>query len=70
MADIEKAKAAFARFDADGDGQVTPDEFKRAMAAMGDMYANGPMAEAVLKSKDIDGDGKMSFDEFWASLQK
>ncbi|MGW2629076.1 EF-hand domain-containing protein [Streptomyces chattanoogensis] len=70
MADIEKAKAAFARFDADGDGQVTPDEFKRAMAEMGDPYVTGPIAEAVLKSKDTDGDGKVSFDEFWASLQK
>ncbi|MFI9045350.1 EF-hand domain-containing protein [Streptomyces sp. NPDC053427] len=69
MADIEKAKATFARFDADGDGQVTPDEFKHAMAEMGDPYVTGPVAEAVIKAKDTDGNGTMSFDEFWQALQ-
>ncbi|MFF4607091.1 EF-hand domain-containing protein [Streptomyces sp. NPDC001339] len=70
MADIEKARAAFGRFDADGDGQVTPDEFKRAMAEMGDPYVTGPVAEAVINAKDADSDGKMSFDEFWQALQR
>ncbi|GGN33489.1 EF-hand domain-containing protein [Streptomyces kronopolitis] len=69
MANIEQARAAFDRFDADGDGQVTPDEFKHAMAEMGDPYVTGPMAEAVINSKDADHDGKMSFDEFWQALQ-
>ncbi|MCZ1019302.1 MULTISPECIES: EF-hand domain-containing protein [Streptomyces] len=69
MADIEQAKATFAKFDADGDGRVTPDEFKSAMAAMGDHLVTGPMAEAVIKAKDSDGDGLMSFDEFWTSVQ-
>ncbi|WP_043267992.1 EF-hand domain-containing protein [Streptomyces sp. CT34] len=69
MADIETARATFERFDADGDGQVTPDEFKRAMAELGDPYVTGPMAEAVIHTKDTDGDGLMSFDEFWASLE-
>ncbi|MEV0369116.1 EF-hand domain-containing protein [Streptomyces sp. NPDC050636] len=69
MADIETARAAFDRFDADKDGQVTPDEFKRAMAEMGDPYVTGPVAEAVIKSKDTDSDGRMSFDEFWKALQ-
>ncbi|MFE0190168.1 EF-hand domain-containing protein [Streptomyces sp. NPDC059008] len=69
MADVEKARAAFDRFDADGDGQVTPDEFKRAMAEMGDGFVTGPVAEAVIKAKDADHDGKMSFEEFWQALQ-
>lgn len=69
MADLEKAKAAFDRFDADGDGQVTPDEFKRAMAEMGDPFVTGPVAEAVIKAKDANSDGTMSFDEFWQALQ-
>ncbi|KUL37229.1 hypothetical protein ADL22_22365 [Streptomyces sp. NRRL F-4489] len=69
MADIEQARATFARFDADGDGRVTPDEFKRAMAEMGDPLVTGPMAEAVINAKDTDGDGLMSFDEFWRSIQ-
>ncbi|MER0484106.1 EF-hand domain-containing protein [Streptomyces sp. Edi2] len=69
MADIEKARAAFARFDADGDGQVTPEEFKHAMAEMGDPFVTGPVAEAVIRAKDTDSDGRMSFDEFWKALQ-
>ncbi|MFI2261464.1 EF-hand domain-containing protein [Streptomyces tubercidicus] len=70
MADMEKARAAFDRFDADGDGQVTPEEFKHAMAEMGDALVTGPIAEAVIKSKDTDSDGRMSFDEFWQALQR
>ncbi|MER7395139.1 EF-hand domain-containing protein [Streptomyces sp. NPDC000151] len=70
MADIEQAKAAFARFDANGDGMVTAEEFKHAMAEMGDAYVTGPVAEAVLKSKDTNNDGLMSFDEFWTALNK
>ncbi|MCB5910235.1 EF-hand domain-containing protein [Streptomyces pinistramenti] len=69
MADIEKAREQFERFDADQDGLVTPDEFKRAMAEMGDPFVTGPIAESVIRSKDSDGDGRMSFDEFWAALQ-
>jgi Ca2+-binding EF-hand superfamily protein len=69
VADIEKARAQFDRFDGDKDGLVTPDEFKRAMAEMGDPFVTGPIAESVIKTKDTDGDGRMSFDEFWQALQ-
>ncbi|MFD7668486.1 EF-hand domain-containing protein [Streptomyces sp. NPDC059788] len=69
MADIEAAKAAFNRFDADGDGLVTADEYRRAMAEMGDPYVTGPVAEAVIAAKDANADGKLSFEEFWKSLQ-
>ncbi|MGI5472104.1 EF-hand domain-containing protein [Streptomyces sp. CA-132043] len=70
MADIEQAKATFARFDQNGDGLVTAEEFKHAMAEMGDPYVTGPVAEAVIKARDTDDDGLMSFDEFWTALQK
>ncbi|MFG2888768.1 EF-hand domain-containing protein [Streptomyces sp. Pv4-95] len=70
MADIEKARAEFDRFDADKDGLVTADEFKRAMAEMGDPFVTGPIAEAVIKSKDSNSDGRLSFDEFWQALEK
>lgn len=69
MADINEARATFDRYDADGDGQVTPEEFKHAMAEMGDPFVTGPVAEAVIKAKDTDHDGTMSFDEFWQALQ-
>ncbi|UNO43179.1 EF-hand domain-containing protein [Streptomyces sp. MST-110588] len=70
MADIEAAKAAFDRLDANKDGLVTADEFRRAMAEMGDPYVTGPVAEAVIKAKDTNSDGLLSFDEFWQALQR
>ncbi|MFJ5550624.1 EF-hand domain-containing protein [Streptomyces sp. NPDC093225] len=70
MADIDSARETFGRFDVDGDGYVTPEEFKHAMAEMGDPFVTGPVAEAVIASKDANHDGKMSFDEFWAALNK
>ncbi|WP_030200436.1 EF-hand domain-containing protein [Streptomyces sp. NRRL S-87] len=70
MADIDSARETFGRFDVDGDGYVTPEEFKHAMAEMGDPFVTGPVAEAVIASKDSNHDGKMSFDEFWAALNK
>lgn len=70
MADIESARTTFGKFDVNGDGFVTADEFRRAMAEMGDPFVTGPVAEAVIKSKDANADGLLSFDEFWASLSK
>ncbi|MET3983495.1 EF-hand domain-containing protein [Streptomyces sp. NPDC098789] len=70
MADIESARATFDRFDADGDGFVSADEYSAAMKAMGDAYVTGAVADAIVASKDANGDGQMSFDEFWASLNK
>ncbi|MET9610704.1 EF-hand domain-containing protein [Streptomyces sp. NPDC006512] len=70
MADIESARATFGKFDADGDGFVTADEYSAAMKAMGDAYVTGAVADAVIASKDANGDKLLSFDEFWASLNK
>ncbi|MGW7439315.1 EF-hand domain-containing protein [Streptomyces sp. NPDC054849] len=70
MADIESARTTFGKFDVNGDGFVTADEFKSAMAAMGDPFVTGPIADAVIAAKDANGDGLLSFDEFWASLNK
>ncbi|MCJ1680880.1 EF-hand domain-containing protein [Streptomyces sp. APSN-46.1] len=70
MADIENARATFGKFDVNGDGFVTADEFRGAMAEMGDPFVTGPVADAVIASKDANGDGLLSFDEFWASLNK
>ncbi|MGW6709338.1 EF-hand domain-containing protein [Streptomyces sp. NPDC054956] len=70
MADIESARTTFGKFDVNGDGFVTADEFRSAMAEMGDPFVTGPVAEAVIASKDTNSDGLLSFDEFWASLNK
>ncbi|OKK20515.1 hypothetical protein AMK16_08525 [Streptomyces sp. CB00455] len=70
MADIESARATFNRFDVNGDGFVTADEYSAAMKAMGDAYVTGAVADAVVAAKDVNGDGLLSFDEFWAALNK
>ncbi|MFI5619110.1 EF-hand domain-containing protein [Streptomyces sp. NPDC051567] len=70
MADIDNARTTFGNFDKNGDGFVTADEFRAAMAAMGDGFVTGPVADAVIASKDANGDGLLSFDEFWSSVNK
>ncbi|MBT2539883.1 EF-hand domain-containing protein [Streptomyces sp. ISL-44] len=70
MADIESARATFNKFDVNGDGFITADEYSAAMKAMGDAYVTGAVADAVLAAKDANGDGLLSFDEFWAALNK
>ncbi|WP_030708285.1 EF-hand domain-containing protein [Streptomyces sp. NRRL F-2580] len=70
MADIESARTTFGKFDVNGDGFVTAEEFKAAMAAMGDPFVTAAVADAVIAAKDGNGDGLLSFDEFWASLNK
>lgn len=70
MADIESARATFDKFDVNGDGFITADEYSAAMKAMGDAFVTGAVADAVLAAKDANGDGLLSFDEFWAALNK
>lgn len=70
MADIESARTTFGKFDVNGDGFVTADEFRSAMAEMGDPFVTGPVAEAVIAAKDSNEDGLLSFDEFWGFLNK
>ncbi|MFJ4717223.1 EF-hand domain-containing protein [Streptomyces sp. NPDC088785] len=70
MADIEEARKAFDRFDADGDGFITAAEYKSAMAQMGDFNVTESVAEVLIARQDTDGDKVLSFDEFWANLNK
>lgn len=70
MADIEAARRAFQRFDADGDGFITAAEYKSAMAQMGDFHVTESVAEAVIAAQDTNQDKRLSFDEFWANLNK
>lgn len=70
MADIEEARKQFERIDADGDGLITPAEFKTALAQGGDWNVTESVAEAIIKSRDLNGDKLLSFDEFWAFLNK
>ncbi|WP_171118600.1 MULTISPECIES: EF-hand domain-containing protein [Streptomyces] len=70
MADIEEARKQFERIDADGDGRITAQEFKTALAQGGDWNVTEAVAEAIIAGRDLDGDKLLSFDEFWAHLNK
>jgi Ca2+-binding EF-hand superfamily protein len=70
VADIEEARKQFDRIDADGDGLITPAEFRTALAQGGDWNVTESVAEAIIKSRDLNGDKLLSFDEFWAFLNK
>ncbi|MEU7294771.1 MULTISPECIES: EF-hand domain-containing protein [Streptomyces] len=70
MADIESARTAFNKFDANGDGFITAAEYKSLMAQLGDFNVTETVAEALIKQRDDNGDGVLSWDEFWAHLSK
>ncbi|MGW6391587.1 EF-hand domain-containing protein [Streptomyces sp. NPDC055103] len=70
MADIESARTAFNRFDADGDGFITAAEYKSLMAQFGDFNVTETVAEVLIKQRDTNGDGVLSWDEFWAHYSK
>jgi Ca2+-binding EF-hand superfamily protein len=70
VADIEEARKAFGRIDADGDGFITAAEFHSALAQGGDWNVTESVAEAVIATRDLNGDKVLSFDEFWAHLNK
>ncbi|KQX14076.1 hypothetical protein ASC82_09240 [Streptomyces sp. Root431] len=70
MADIESARTAFNKFDADGDGFITAAEYKSLMAQFGDFNVTETVAEVLIKQRDTNGDGVLSWDEFWAHYNK
>lgn len=65
MAEIAEARKSFDKFDRDGDGFVTAEEFKQAMVELGDEHYTVGLAEAVIGTRDANGDGVLSFDEFY-----
>ncbi|MGW4178738.1 EF-hand domain-containing protein [Streptomyces rubiginosohelvolus] len=67
MADIESARAVFEKFDANGDGLITANEYKSAMAQLGDPFVTETVAQAIINAHDGNGDGLLTFDEFWAA---
>ncbi|MFD6341757.1 EF-hand domain-containing protein [Streptomyces sp. NPDC060131] len=67
MADIDEARKAFERFDANSDGLITAAEYKSVMAQLGDFHVTETVAQAVINAHDGNGDGLLTFDEFLAS---
>ncbi|AJF67378.1 MULTISPECIES: EF-hand domain-containing protein [Streptomyces] len=70
MADIDSARTAFNKFDVNGDGFITAEEYKHVMAELGDFNVTVTVAEAIIKQRDDNGDGVLSWDEFWAHYSK
>ena len=70
MADIDEARKAFDRFDANGDGLITATEYKSLMAQLGDFNVTETVAQAIINTHDANGDGLLTFEEFWAARKK
>ncbi|WP_438489984.1 EF-hand domain-containing protein [Streptomyces sp. S186] len=70
MADIVEAAArkVFERYDIDGDGQVTAEEYRKVVAELEGLELTESQAQELIDSVDTDGDRKMSFEEFWAAM--
>lgn len=70
MSDIEDRKARarlqFDRFDKNGDGLISVDEYRDVMANLGEFPET--TVRAIFDNKDANGDGMLSFEEFWDSL--
>ena len=60
--------AAFARADTSGDGQLGPDELRKALGQLGVRLDDGALS-ATLKQFDADGDGHISVAEFCAAIR-
>lgn len=70
MADIVEtaARKVFDRYDVDGDGLVTAEEYRQVVAELEGSELTEAQARELIDSLDTDGDRKMSFDEFWAAM--
>ncbi|CAF1380548.1 unnamed protein product [Rotaria magnacalcarata] len=59
----QELRAAFKRFDEDGNGYITGNELNHILSCMGRHLSRAEI-EAIVKAFDTSGDGKISFDEF------
>ncbi|MBO3676511.1 EF-hand domain-containing protein [Streptomyces sp. NEAU-YJ-81] len=72
MTDIMEtaARTVFERYDLDGDGLVTADEFRQVVAELEGQEITAAAAQALIDSLDTNGDRQMSFEEFWAAMNR
>merc|ERR1712176_1530242 len=61
-------RAAFLKFDTDGNGYITKSELKKAMKELGEKLSKEELAD-MMNEADIDGDNKVSFEEFIVMMQ-
>ena len=67
---MESARKVFERFDRNGDGLITANEYKSAMAQLGDPFVTETVAQAIINAHDANGDGLLTFEEFWAAQHR
>lgn len=60
---IEDVRAAFKRFDRNGDGALDKQELSAALKSSGQSYSNMEV-DAIFSLGDIDGDGEITMNEF------
>ncbi|MER6113589.1 EF-hand domain-containing protein [Streptomyces hirsutus] len=72
MADIVEtaARKVFERYDLDGDGLVSADEYRKVVAELEGSEITEAEARQLIDSLDANGDGQMSFEEFWAAMNR
>jgi len=63
----DRLRAAFLRFDTDGDGTINLAELRKALTTQGEKLSNEEVDE-MLKDMDTNEDGKVNFEEFVQSL--
>ena len=56
-------KTVFETFDANGDGVITPTEFRAAFEKMGEIWSNQEILDFV-DSVDLNADGVIDYQEF------
>lgn len=64
-------KEAFDYYDADGDGELTKDDFKKLLKeAKVSAIIRGLVAKFMIQSFDANGDGTVSWDEFQVAIDE
>ncbi|EFB23090.1 hypothetical protein PANDA_009126, partial [Ailuropoda melanoleuca] len=66
---VAKFKAAFSRFDTNGDGTINTQELGAVMRALGQDLSEAELKHLIAQV-DTDGDGVISFQEFLAEMVK
>jgi Ca2+-binding EF-hand superfamily protein len=72
MPDLDDPTATFQKFDRDGDGYITREEFRLAMSARGEEVTADDL-DSIFKTsdeKDGDMDGRISLTEFLVAWSK
>ncbi|XP_047427277.1 calcium-binding protein 5b [Mugil cephalus] len=64
MIGLKELKDAFREFDIDGDGFITSEELRSAMAKLLGEHTSRKEIDAVVREVDNNGDGTVDFEEF------